>query len=435
MGLFLSRPWIILGFVTFASRGLLALFLGSGWHLERWEYDEIAANLVKGDGHVYERAGFFYAAYSPPVWSYVLAFLLWLPGNAEANIQCLQGLFCFASAVVYSRLAQRLSGSTEVALLTGLLVALQPSLLYYSVVKSDPLPLNILLLGLIVRAGADLVLDPRPRRAASLGFLLALGVLTRGTPIVVFPLVSFWLVARWKSSAALPIVLTAAAFAFFMAPWLIRNHLLLGRPLITTTAGENFWRGNHEGATGGVLDEDGGQITVLIAENPALPATIRSVIKDGTELDRQDIFLKEAVRFVRERPLWAARLFARKMRTFWWRIDSDPRDYSAVASALYEVLYRIELLLALVGTFVVARSSRCRQPARDRLAASLPIAIMVAVGILQSAFYVQGRHRFLIEPLLLMFTASGLFEITRWLRRPGRPIPHSLHVPNSPDLP
>mgnify|MGYP003476619282 CR=1 FL=1 len=31
---------------------------------------------------------------------------------------------------------------------------------------------------------------------------------------------------------------------------------------------------------------------------------------------------------------------------------------------------------------------------------------MVAVSILQSAFYVQGRHRFLIEPLLLMFMTA-----------------------------
>ena len=41
---------------------------------------------------------------------------------------------------------------------------------------------------------------------------------------------------------------------------------------------------------------------------------------------------------------------------------------------------------------------------------------MLAVSVLQSAFYVQGRHRFLIEPLLLMFTAIALSAFARGSR-------------------
>jgi hypothetical protein len=330
-----------------------------------------------------------------------------------ANIQGLQALFCFGSSITYATLARRISGDATIGLLAGLLVALQPSLLYYSVVKSDPLPLNVLLLGLIAGAGADLILKPHPGRAAGLGLLLAMGVLSRGTPIVALLVVAVWLVVRWRRQAAIPIIVMVSTLALGVAPWLIRNSRLLGRALITTTAGENFWRGNHEGATGGVLDENGGQITTLIPANEALPSTIRSVLLSGTELDRQDIFMNEALSFIREKPGLATSLFLRKMRTFWWRIESDPRDYSPLASLAYEGVYRTELALALLGAFVLFRSPRDATLAPGRRTAGFSIAVMIAISVLQSAFYVQGRHRFLIEPLLLMFTACGILEAGR----------------------
>ena len=398
---------------TFGSRLLLALYLGVWGEPETWEYDVIAANIAAGAGHIYDRSGFVYSAYSPPIWSYVLALLLKLPGSTRANIQFLQALFCFGSAIVYAALARRMSGGASNGLLAGLLVALQPSLLHYSVVKSDPLPLSVLLLGLIALAGVEMVREPGPPSALGFGLLLALGVLSRGTPIVALPLVGVWLVVRWRGRAAIWVALAVGALALGLAPWLIRNERLLGRALITTTAGENFWRGNHQGATGGVADQDGGPITNLIPSNAALPGTIRSVLMSGTEVDRQDVFLNEALTFIRETPLSAASLFAQKMRTFWWRIDSDPRDYSPAAAAAYEVIYRAELVLALFGAFALFRSPRESPPAAHREAAVFSIALMVAISVLQSLFYVQGRHRFMIEPLLLMFTACGILALPK----------------------
>ena len=141
----------------------------------------------------------------------------------------------------------------------------------------------------------------------------------------------------------------------------------------------------------------------------------------GTEVDRQDVFLNEALSFIRENPLSAASLFATKMRTFWWRIDSDPRDYSPAAAAAYEVIYRAELVLALFGAFALSRSPRESPPAAHREAAVFSIALMVAISVLQSLFYVQGRHRFMIEPLLLMFTACGILALPRvWPATKGK---------------
>lgn len=398
---------------TLFSRALLAAFLGVVGAPERWEYDVIAANVAEGSGHVYHRLGFPYSAYAPPLWSYLLAATLHVSSSNGVAIQALQALFCFGSAIVYASVARRIAGSNRAALLTAWMIVLQPSLLYYSVVKSDPLPLNALLLGLIALTGMSLVSKPASPVAVSFGILVGLSVLSRGTPIVALPVVAVVLLMSWRRGAIRPIAFLSLSFALCITPWLARNVAILGAPLVTSTSSENFWRGNHEGAGGGVWDLNGGAITRLAPENPALPETIRAVLAKGSELERHEVFMAEARRFIAAHPLSALQLFARKMRTFWWRIESDPADYSPLISAAYEVIYRAELALALIGMFFVFRPPGTATPAPDRMAAGMAVALMFAISVLQSAFYVQGRHRFLIEPLLLMFTACGLLGAVR----------------------
>jgi len=396
---------------------LLAVLLGVQGAPEWWEYDVIAANLASGEGHVFDRDGLVYLAYAPPLWSYVLAVLQITLGSSRTWIQILQSLLCFGSALVYGRLAERMTGRAGVGLLTSLLVAWQPSLLYYSVVKSDPLPCNVLLVGLILLSAADRGAPPSPSRAATFGSLVALGVLSRGTPVVALPLVLAALSYRWRGASLKPALSALFSFALVLAPWLARNWVILGAPLITSTAGENFWNGNHEAAYSRVSERDGRPATLVAPENTRLPESVRLVLAERSEAALNDAFMAEAWRFIGAHPEQAFDLFVGKMRTFWWRIESDPRDYPPAASLAYEWIYRIELGLALLGAAVVLLKQRGPSPAPDRVAAALALGLMVSISVLQSAFYVQGRHRFMIEPLLLIFTATGLFALHHGFRK------------------
>ncbi len=413
---FAGREMAFLCVATLVPRLLLAMVLGVAGDPERWEYDVIAANIVSGHGPIYDREGFVYAAYAPPLWSYVLAFLLLLTGDSRVTIQIVQAFLCLGTAVLTARIAHRISGDSRTAMLAGLLIALQPSLLYYSVVKSDPLPLNVLLLSGIALAGLDLIESGDRRWAVAFGVLTGLGILSRGTPAVALLVVGIGLVVRWRARAWSPLALAILVCALSVSPWLARNIAVIGWPLITSTTGENLWRGNHPGASGGVVDLDGGRITLLIPSNPALPASIRSVLATGTELDRHEAFMAEAWRFIADDPWAATRLFARKLGTFWWRVDSNPGDYPAIAARAYELIFRVELVLALLGVWITLQSARGRE------AGGLCLGLIVAISLLQCAFYVQGRHRFLIEPLLLAFTAIGAGRLAElWsLRRRGR---------------
>ena len=55
---FAGREMAFLCVATLVPRALLATVLGVAGNPERWEYDVIAANIVNGQGHVYDREGF-----------------------------------------------------------------------------------------------------------------------------------------------------------------------------------------------------------------------------------------------------------------------------------------------------------------------------------------------------------------------------------------
>jgi 4-amino-4-deoxy-L-arabinose transferase-like glycosyltransferase len=420
-----ARPWLILAVVALVPRLALAFYLGVAGEPEPWEYDVIAASIHAGEGHNYQRKMYHYAAYAPPVWSYLLALLLALPGETRGSIQVIQGLFCLGAAATCVALIRRLGGSALAAWMGGLLVALQPSLLYYSVVKSDGLPLNAFLLGLIALTGAILLDRPHGLGSFGFGLLVALATLSRGTPAIAVPIVALLLAVRFKRRALLPVALMISGLTCGLAPWLIRNAIAVGEPLITSTSSENFWRGNNELATGGVTDRAGWPLSRLSPDiepySPFSPA-IREVLAGGSEADRHRVFLAEAWRFIATHPDRALSLFIKKLTIFWWKIEST--DYSSAMADLYEWIYRSELLLAIGGLIVLLRlSPNAAGPARAVL--GLILALMVGISVLQSAFYVQGRHRFLIEPLLLIFTACGaaaLIERVPMKRRPPRSI-------------
>ena len=404
---FLTRPRLLLAASALLPRLVLALYLGVWGDPDRWEYDVIADNIRAGAGHVYDRDGFVYAAYAPPLWSYVLAALLWLPGATRGTIQVAQAFFCVGAAVCCASLARRLGGGRTVVALTGLLVALQPSLVYYSVAKSDPLPLNTFLLSLIALCGATLVETPGVSRAAVFGLLTALGTLSRGTPAIAVPLVAVLLALRWRRKAAIPVLAMGTAMTLGLTPWLIRNAVVVGSPMLTSTSGENLWRGNNESAGGGVLDPTGRSLSNLDPANPVFPAAVKAVLASGTEAERQSVFMTEALRFIGDHPVDAASLFGTKMRSFWWKVVSNPGDYDPAAARLYEWIYRSELALALVGVASFFRQRPAPAAGSGRSTPAFLVALMIGISIMQSAFYVQGRHRFLIEPLLLIFTAWG----------------------------
>ena len=73
---------------------------------------------------------------------------------------------------------------------------------------------------------------------------------------------------------------------------------------------------------------------------------------------------------------------------------------------MYAIYYGFVFALATVGAVQLLSSGE--QP---RTFALFLLWSFVGLSIAQSFFYVEGRHRWELEPLLLVFTASGVASL------------------------
>src|SRR5687767_14604553 len=89
----------------------LVLIALGGAH-ERWEYDNIARNLLAGTGYVYDDgATARYAYYSGVPYVWTTAAVYWLFPDHPKAMLLVQALFAAGTTLVAARLAERLAGA------------------------------------------------------------------------------------------------------------------------------------------------------------------------------------------------------------------------------------------------------------------------------------------------------------------------------------
>ena len=79
----------------------------------------------------------------------------------------------------------------------------------------------------------------------------------------------------------------------------------------------------------------------------------------------------------------------------------------------YKVFYSFILFFALVGlTCSLAKKNK------DMLAnAYLLLFFLISISLFQALYYVEGRHRWGIEPILMIFSAVGIAAFVETIRR------------------
>jgi 4-amino-4-deoxy-L-arabinose transferase-like glycosyltransferase len=175
----------------------------------------------------------------PPGYPALLSVVYRLFGHSLVNARLLNVLLGVLTCLfVYA--VGALAYGPRVGMLAGAFVALWPSEVFYvGLTLSEPA------FGLIFTAclAAFLVWDDAPEGAGlrwlAFGGLVGLASLVRGSAVL-FPAVP---VAVWLATLGLNRVcvartaLVAAGFALALAPWLARNQLVMGAPVLTTGAG------------------------------------------------------------------------------------------------------------------------------------------------------------------------------------------------------
>jgi hypothetical protein len=347
-----------------------------------WEFGIIARNLVETGTYAFYRPD-VPTAFMPPAYPLMIAGLYKLFGiNAVAHtvLAAILLVFEIALPILLAWIAWRVWNG-NVAVVTLVLATFWPHLLLMSGRLSN-LPLYT---SFLVAAFA-IPLAPRGSvvwRAVLSGALIGGFVLMRFEGMLyVIPLV---LLIRQRArvehpkmprrTVMLAMLLPVVVCATMLAPWMIRNTMVFGTPVLATSGGFNLIRGHNPLALGTGRDF----ITRKWAKMPAHPSILPKDIDEAAdEVTRDRYFRDEAISFALENPgreiiLSARKVFFYLVADFSHPVDRLPivwvptfvalviglmhwirsRRFDA-ASVTFWALYAIQLLLA-VAMFVITR--------------------------------------------------------------------------------
>jgi 4-amino-4-deoxy-L-arabinose transferase-like glycosyltransferase len=371
--------------------------LGAYLHPETWEYETIANNLLAGRGYTYASGGIIYvAAVSSPLYVLLTAGVYWLTGHSQAVMLVLQAIFGSATAVLSAWLAGRVF-RPQAAWTAGGLVALDPGLAVYAA-KLHPLSLDALAFMAVVCTCIWLPVRATWRQVGLLGALLGLAALTRTTILSFLPVLVVWL-HRCKGipPGSRQVLALVAATVVLYGAWPIRNSILLGQfSPGSSESTEWLWRGTNPLATGSSFTPSGQ--TML----EAAPDAFRARVQAASEAERIDIYRAAAVDYARAHPAAVLALYITKLKAFWWGSDSTGDLYPPAWTVVYDAWYAAMLLLAAAGLWWSWRQRELRP------VVILIVTSLVLVAASQAVFYVEGRHRLAVEPLLLVLSGVGL---------------------------
>jgi 4-amino-4-deoxy-L-arabinose transferase-like glycosyltransferase len=193
-------------------------------------YNRIAMNLAHGRGFsdTFPQLAVHETAFRPPGFPVVLAGVYRVFGDHVAAGRVLNLVIGIAVVLLTAQVANRIAGPVA-ALAAGLVVAVYPPLVVNDVTLLTE-SMSLLLLLLIVLAVAD---DRWLLAGVETGLLILTRHSAQALPILVGLLFIRWV--GWKRAAAY----VGVSF-LVVVPWLIRNQIQLGSPVLNTANGFNL---------------------------------------------------------------------------------------------------------------------------------------------------------------------------------------------------
>ncbi|MBI1314916.1 hypothetical protein GC176_26785 [bacterium] len=403
-----DQPLLALLAFAFALRCAAVVVRWENLTIDRDAYLAIAENLQAGNGFCSVPGK--PTAFRPPLYPLLLAACLALGGPcAIAAVQTGLGT---ATVGLTWRLARNAGFSTRLALLAGLLTAVDPLLLEH---VTQPMTetlftfLSTALLCSLTRPTGISVARPLLS-----GLLIGLAALCRPS---IWAFVLLWLIAatgfalcrRVRGSAmrhaevsdwqrGLTIAIVAG---LVVSPWVLRNWIDFGRPIVMTThGGYTLALGNNErfftdvvAGPENVWSEAGLQRWQRETER----RLVESGVDHANELEKDAAMSRLAVEWIRNHPLEFASASWLRVQRFWAVRPQRDDSGSELLRAAIGIWYATTLLAAVAG---LARHRHCL----PRFHAVLLLTI--ALTLLHAVYWSNMRMRSPLVPIVSLFAAS-----------------------------
>ena len=388
----------------------VGLRLAGGWathsfsHPQLFEYEDIARSLLLGEGFVYRHlGGVKYYAFDAPLYPSICAAVYWLTGGSVSALLFVQIMVAGATTFFVSVLSYRLFG-WRAGLFSGLLVAVHPGLIIYASLKVHQLVFDVLCFIWLFWQLLEVYAKRTVRVYLVLGLAFGISLLERPTAAAFLPVAIAWLIlTKPKNERPREFRLGAAVLivaCLVIAPWIARNAFRLHHfVFIRSTNWEVFWRGNNPEATGHSYIN--ANQTVLDSLSAKSLQELKSL---PDELAQGQWFREQAFAFIRQHPGSFAWLTLKKFYYFWWFAPQSGVRYPKGWLLGYKGFYSVILLFSIIGGWGLLRSGTQVQ----RHSLFLIVAMLLALSFVYSFHYVEGRHRWAVEPLIIIIAGVGV---------------------------
>jgi tetratricopeptide (TPR) repeat protein len=413
--LFSDRAWFIYVFgAAFLLRLIYLLQIDSiplFYHLagDGRTYDEWAQRIAGGD---WLGQGVFYQA---PLYPYFLGVLQFVIGDNLWLIRILQiilgSLSCAVIFLVGKRLFSRAAG-----IAAGLVLACYAPAIFFDALIEKSI-LDITLLSLLLFILLDSGMESHWAKWFAAGALLGLLGLSRENALILAPVVSSWIWFHYSHSSLMLrsrwLGLFFAGLLLVLIPVGLRNLIVGGEFKLTTSQlGANFYIGNNPAADGTY-----GSIRNIIheiqLEGPDAKRLAERAL--GRALSAGEVssyWLGRALEYVKTQPTEWLQLLGLKWLLVWnAREVEDSDDFYIYQgwSWLLALLARFShfgTLVPLAAVGVLCTFRRWRQ-------LWLLYAMMFSLAASVAAFFIFGRYRYPLVPLLALFAGAGIVETVR----------------------
>jgi 4-amino-4-deoxy-L-arabinose transferase-like glycosyltransferase len=402
------RSWMPLLFIAAGALALRLVFLiqlrstpfFSNFFSDSLLYLNAARSIL--DGSVEPKAFFL-----SPLYPYIIAAVMRIAGSADLPLrllQCMLGSLTVAGAYL---LAKELF-SRNAAIMTALVAAVYAPLVYYdNAVLIEPWVTACAIFHMIFLAKA--LRGGLVRHAAMAGVLFGLLCVFRAnTLLFAFPFAALAITRRKKLPAGRFIAVYLAACMVAILPWTIRNAVVEGvfAP-VTASGGFNFYAGNNP-ATEGLyrIPENVDPAADPNGERFAEAETGR----DLTSSEVSTFWFSRSMRWIKDDPIRYMSLLGRKILLFFHPSEIEQlglgmaffRDRYPTVLDLLPVCFPVLLLFSILGfTFAV----------RNRVDIAAPASFLAAYAIATALFFVNGRLRLPVIPIMIAVAAYGAEQL------------------------
>jgi tetratricopeptide (TPR) repeat protein len=370
------------------------------------QYWSWAGRIAAGD---WRGEGVFYQA---PLYPYLLAVVRVIFGPRLIAVYLLQAVLSALGCSLLALAGRRIFSPAAGAIAGVMAAAYAPSVFYDGVLQKEAFA--VFLMSALCWLTADSLSEVRPGTSAAIGVILGLMSLLRENLLLLAPLLFVWLLVRPRGARdrapRLPLLCLTAGMAGVLLPVGVRNLVVGGELALTTSQmGTNFYIGNNRDADGSYVGLRPGRGAPEFEQADAVSIAEQKLGRRLTPRETSHYWLGESVRFIRAEPGRWLRLMARKTLLFWNAHEiSDAEDLYFYQRWSW-LLRAFTAVWGFGALFPLAAAGACLVwPRRRELWLLYAMVLTTSASVI--AFYVFGRYRLPIVPLLILFAAAGAVE-------------------------